>query len=429
MQDDSTSSVEARQHHAQRADGSRHALFVLEYYFPHVGGVETLFRQLAMELVRAGWAVTVVTLWLPGTAMRETIDGVEVIRVRTPQTGRRYLFMLMALPAVVRVATRADLLQTTTYNAAVPAWLGGLLCRKPVIITVHEVFGNQWQQLPGLNPMVGWAYRLFEAGVLRLPFARYICDSRFTRGRLAQFIGIPSERSSVVYPAVDHDFWCLGRHAARPLREQLGIAPDTFVYLYFGRPGISKGLEFLVEAASLVRNAIPRSQLVLLLARDPADHYQRILQHIERLNLSAHVRILDPVPRTELPSYLLAADRVVVPSLSEGFGYAAFEAASLGCTVVATAGHAVEEVAGDSVTLVPPRDAGALADAIIATSTQCPRPGLAVRFDSARHLQGMLAQYAHILGLPQHGAISVDADEPAPCRGNWHPSAPNLDPN
>src|SRR5262245_4764607 len=195
-------------------------------------------------------------------------------------------------------------------------------------------------------------------------------------------MGVSPDRTSVIYPALDYSFWKADQHRPRPLRQELGVEADTFLYLYFGRPGVSKGLEYLIEAAGMVAQARPNSRLVLLLSRSPAKQYQRILEEVSRRGLADHVRVLDPVPREELPGYLLAADCVVVPSISEGFGYAAVEAATLGCRVVATSGHAVEEVLGDGVRLVRPREAMSLAEAILerahgAEPGRCPPP----RFD------------------------------------------------
>jgi glycosyltransferase involved in cell wall biosynthesis len=343
----------------------RRVLFVLEYYYPHIGGVETLFAHLAESLAARGHAVTVVTLHLPGAKARERHNGVEIIRIKAPQRGRRYLFMLLALPTVLRVGRTADVIHTTTYNAAVPAWVCSLAWAKPAVITVHEVFAEQWNNLPGLDRWLGYGFRFFEWLVLRLPFAHYVCDSEFTRGRLVGRLAVPPERASVVYPAIDYEFWDRRRHAARDLKAQLGLPGDGFVYLYFGRPGISKGIEYLIDAVPLIRQRRPGSRLVLLLSKDPRGQYDRILRQVDALKVGDSVTVLDPVPRGELPGYLLGADRVVVPSVSEGFGYAAAEAALLGCRVVATAGHAVEEVLGDAVRRVPARDPAALADAIL----------------------------------------------------------------
>src|SRR5207248_9511256 len=104
---------------------------------------------------------------------------------------------------------------------------------------------------------------------------------------------------------------------------------DDFVYLYYGRPGISKGVEYLVAAIPLVRRRLPSSRAVLIIAREPADRYRSIVRRIRELNLDAAVRVLDPRPRSDLADYVGSADCVVVPSLSEGFGFTAVEACAL----------------------------------------------------------------------------------------------------
>ncbi len=322
----------------------------------------------------------------PGEARHEVRGGVSIHRIPTPVFARRYLFMLMAIPRAIRAARRADLLHTTTYNAAIPAWIAARLARKPVVITVHEVFARQWQQMPGLNRLLGWGYRVFETVVLRLGFAHFITPSEFTRKRLPD-----PTRATTIHNAVDHDFWSPQRHHAR----DLGLPQDTFVYLYFGRPGVSKGVEFLIDAAERVRREVPGSRLLMILSREPGRQYRRLLPRIEALG--EHVMLLDSVPRGELPSYLLAADCIIVPSLSEGFGYSAVEAAALGCPVIATGGHATEELLTGVATFVPPRDPGALAEAIVnASRERRPSPALKKRFTSAEHAHGVLDVYRRV---------------------------------
>ncbi|MEO8382474.1 MAG: glycosyltransferase family 4 protein [Acidobacteriota bacterium] len=366
----------------------RRLLFVLEYFPPHIGGVEVLFGALAAELVRQGHEVEVITTAEAGEPRREVRDGVIIQRIATPRFARRYLFMLMALPRAIRAARRADLVHTTTYNAAIPAWIAARLARKPVVITVHEVFGRQWQELPGMSPLLGWGYRLFESAVLRLGFAHLITPSDFTRRRLPD----PS-RGTTIHNAVDHELWSRERHQPR----DLGLPPGTFVYLYFGRPGVSKGVEVLLAAAARIRRELPASRLVMILSREPTGQYRRLEPLLGALG--EHLLLLDSVPREELPSYVLAADCVVVPSLSEGFGYSAIEAAALGCRVIATTGHASEELLAGVATLVPPRNADALASAILALSRHAePPPPLPRRFTPEAHARAVLDVYRRVGG-------------------------------
>jgi glycosyltransferase involved in cell wall biosynthesis len=306
----------------------------------------------------------------------------------------RYWFMIFALPLVLRLAGKADLIHTTTYNAALPAWVASLVRRKPAVITVHEVFGDQWNNPPGLHRWVGDGFRAYEWLILRLGFRHYVCDSEFSRGRLLRFVKVRPERVSLVYPAIDYDYWDPNKHRPRDVRAELGLPPDSFVYLYFGRPGISKGVEYLVEAVPHVRRELPQARLVMLLSRYPAKGNARARRRVRDLGLTDSVTVLDPVPRDELPGWLMGVDCVVVPSISEGFGYSAAEAACLGCTVVSTTGHSVEEVLGEAIVPVPPRQPQALAEAIVRVARERPRPGRPPRrYTLEDHIAGMKETY------------------------------------
>ena len=96
-----------------------------------------------------------------------------------------------------------------------------------------------------------------------------------------------------------------------------------------------------------------------------------------------------------MPTWLLAADCVVVPSISEGFGYSAVEAASLGCKVIATNGHAIAEAIPDGAIFVPPRSPQALADAIVAANETPTPPRPEPRYTLEDHLNRMLKVYEH----------------------------------
>jgi glycosyltransferase involved in cell wall biosynthesis len=268
-----------------------------------------------------------------------------------------------------------------------------IFSRKKAVLTVHEVFGDQWVRMPGMNRVIGFLSRLFESAILHLPFAHYICDSNFTKWELLKVTEVPEERTSVIYPPLDYSFWHPRMHRPLNLRRVLKFDRDSFIYLYFGRPDVSKGVEYLLEAAVDVRKHLRNSRLLMLLARDPRKQYRRILRLIRRLGLSDHVTILRPVPREQIPGYRLASDCVVVPSLFEGFGYPAVEASSLGCRVVATAGHAVEEILKDHVTLVPPSDSRALAAAIVESAIFQESFRLERRFTIDSHVKQVLDVY------------------------------------
>ena len=108
--------------------------FIIEYYPPHIGGGEVLFQNLAEGLVKAGHQCDVVTCLLPETKEYEKMNGVNVHRVRVPKFADRYWFTFLSIPLAWRIAKKAEIIHTMTYNGAFPAWLIGRLEKKPVVM-------------------------------------------------------------------------------------------------------------------------------------------------------------------------------------------------------------------------------------------------------------------------------------------------------
>lgn len=338
-------------------------LFILEYYPPHVGGGETLFRDLAAGLVAAGHSCEVVTARLAGTPVYEERDGVKIHRVRVPKKGDRHWFTFFALPLCLKLAREADVIHTMTYNAALPAWLAARMRRKPALILVHEVLGRSWKDL-GFSPALSSLYRFLEALVLALPFDAYPANSRATFKALARS-GVGLSRLRLVYPGVDRSlFSAPPKIPRRRIREALEIPHDAPVALYFGRPGHAKGVHVLVKAAALVREALPDFRLLLVLSPDPPAGFKRVKALADALPPGLAF-IIPPVDRGLLPSLLAASDVVCVPSLTEGFGFTCAESCAARVPVVATCAGSIPEVISGAFMLVPPDSPQALAVGIV----------------------------------------------------------------
>jgi D-inositol-3-phosphate glycosyltransferase len=338
-------------------------LFVLENYFPFIGGAEVLFKNLCEGLVGKGHQVTVITSSLPQAPYNEMVNGVEVLRVQTPRKGSRYWFTLLAIPSSIRIVKKFDIVQTTTYNGAFPAWLAARLAGKKCLITVHEVIGSDWKDMQGMNWLTAWLHRFLEWLIVALPFDRYVTVSQYTAKRVEKY-GIRPQRISVAYNGINYDQFDMSKADRPAIREMLNLS-DKFVYMYFGRPGISKGVEYLIAAAPLISREIPNSRLLLLLGKEPAEGYKKMLSLIKEMQIEELVILHDPVPRIELPGYIAAADCVVVPSLSEGFGFTAAEACAMEVPVVASNVGSLPEIVSGKYMLIEPRNTQAIADAVV----------------------------------------------------------------
>lgn len=343
-------------------------LLVYEFYTPHVGGGEIALQHLAEGLASHGHQVDLVTSRLPQTSAEENLNGVRIHRVSVPSWAARYWFIVCSFKSIFKLAKTAEVIHTFTYTAVLPAWLAATLRRRPKILTVHEYWGELWQQFSGLPRWSAWLHRKFERALFFLRFDHTLAVSNFTTQRLLK-LGLSHHTLSVIHQGIDQDiFHAPDVNIIQNLRRQLSVGDSTFVYLFFGRPGLSKGVEFLLQAVPAITQQIPDSQLWMILAKEPADQYAKMLKVIDRLGIQTQVRLITPVPRAELPTYIAAAQAVVVPSLSEGFGFSVAESCSVGTPVVASRVGSIPEVVSGKFVLIEPAQASEIARGVFAVS-------------------------------------------------------------
>ncbi len=335
-----------------------HILFCLDYYYPHIGGAEILFQNLAEGLVRAGHNVQIVTQMVSGAEKHQIYNGVEIFRANT--FGSRYLFPFAAMPALLRLAKNADLIHTSTFAASLPAWIAARLRGKKILLTVHEVWIGKWSAVSD----AGWLSNAINSLAERLIYVprydRYIAVSNATASALQ---GFAKSSIDVIYNAVDYEHWNPERYDGKAVRRSLGL-DDCFLFLFNGRPGRSKGLPVLLRAFAKIGAA--NARLLVLASRSKACQagYDEAVQLVDELGLQDKVVFKSSVPYGELPGIVAAADCVCVPSLSEGFGFCAAEACAMEVPVIATDNASLPEVVCGKYLLVPPGDSNAFAEAM-----------------------------------------------------------------
>ena len=358
-------------------------LFVLEHFYPYIGGAERLFWELATALAAQGYEVGVVTTrFRKGLPKEEVLSGVKIFRV---DCRNRYLFSFVSLPAVRRHLRDYDLVHTTSYNAALPAWLAARLARKPVVITFHEAWGSLWSRLPFANFFQRLAFYCWEQLLLRLLFERFVAVSEFTRRELIRQ-GVGERKVARIYNGLDYQEFEGYTHEP----------PPVFTYTYFGRLGMSKGLDLLLPAARTMATAHPESRLKLILPTYPEGMYQWVMNRIKELDLEAHIQLLHDLPKGRLMQEICQSSCVVVPSYSEGFCFVAAEAVALGAPVISSGKGALEEVVSGRFLEMGNMSAAALAETLEQAYTGHWQEKPLVRFSLANSVEAYIKLYREI---------------------------------
>jgi glycosyltransferase involved in cell wall biosynthesis len=298
-------------------------LFIVEHGFPHIGGGETVFYHLSKGLVELGHEVTVLTSESEGGSGARVVDGVKYYYFPWP------VLFNHALPKQIdleKFAATADVVHTTTYTAALPALRVANKFRKPCLLTVHECLGKKWFWVE--EPIKALLFYLYEQYVLHQHFDCYHAVSQSTKKDLV-LSGITERRIRVIYNGIDPDFFQLQTSLTTPARK---------VFLYYGRDGKTKGLWILKKAWNLVKAQLPK------------EYELQILPQVEKKTL------LEAIEK---------AYAVIIPSITEGFGFTAAESCAAGKRVIVSETGSLPEVVWGKVLFFNNRSPADLATKIL----------------------------------------------------------------
>ncbi len=325
-------------------------LFVLEYYYPHIGGVESLFKALIDQLDSEGHQVTILTNRYDPSLLAVEQQG--NVTIRRYNFRNRYFFTFLAWLPAIRLARDVDLIHTTSYNAGIPAWIAAKLRSKPVLITFHEYWGELWDELPWMSGFARRLHSAFEKMLVRLSFDRFIGVSDFTAERLITSAKIPANRVGRVYNGIDYtEHW-----------PSWSADNELFTFTYFGRIGYSKGLDLLVSAISILKEQKVKCILQLVVPQEGL--YDLLMKLIEEADVADYIRFYHELPYEELQDLIAGSDAVVIPSYSEGFCYAAVETMAIGTPIISSGRGALGEVINGRYIEMSEHTAQALADAM-----------------------------------------------------------------
>ncbi|HEX6292756.1 MAG TPA: glycosyltransferase family 1 protein [Herpetosiphonaceae bacterium] len=263
----------------------------------------------------------------------------------------------------------ADVYHLTSQNLA-----SLLLFRRPpgrVIVTVHDIIPYMLRNDPQFNSYRIAADRVFDrlamAGLQRADLL--IADSHYTRSCVVSELGIAPDRIAVVHLGIDQQRF---RPLPVPdtLRERYGLPTGRRYLIYVGSEDPRKNLATLVRGLAIVRRELPDIALIKV-GRAHFEHERRRLHDLAaELGARSAIHFLDDVQEGDLPLLYNLADVCVMPSHYEGFGFPALEAMACGTPVVCARASSLPEIVGDAALQFEPRDAHALAQAIVRYLTE-----------------------------------------------------------
>jgi glycosyltransferase involved in cell wall biosynthesis len=332
---------------------------VNSFYPPYIGGAETYVGNLARNLVKLNHDVTVYCANEPLPAGASVEGAVKVVRMRTPL--KLYGTPLSWFPSRI-IAERYDIIHSNfpnPYFAAVSLAVSRVK-GVPSVLTWHNdlpAVTGAASLIVGLHDMASAVYLDGYSRIIATTSA-YAMNSKILRRHRSRVSVIPNGVDTKRFnPAVDAEA-VRERYHLGSCKTLVFVGALTTWHAY-------KGLDVLFRAFAIAEKRCDQLKLLVVGGGNMIGHYRQLAQE---LTSSGRITFAGRVDDDSLPEYYAASDFAVLPSKdsSEGFGLTLLEAMASGKAVIGSNVGGIPEVIQhrqDGI-LVPPKDPGALAEAI-----------------------------------------------------------------
>lgn len=372
---------------AEDAGGAAHALwrFARDHHW------KTAWRS------RQAWRVFVDEQ----TAAAEQADERFMPSVADLTTGMHWLYNLL-LPLAAPLPDVGLVHATIASSAVLPGIVAARERGTPLVVTDHGVAIRERYIAVSATDMSAYGKQLLLAvGALlsRLAYthAAWVAPVANYNRRWEQRYGAEPERTRTIYNGVDPNLF-----VPRPKPESTAGRPTVVAA---ARVMPVKDVETMIEAAAVAKRELPDVRFLVYGATDvDAAYTERCRALVSRLGLEETFVFAGFHPR---PAELYAeGDISILSSISEGFPYTVLESMACGRPVAATDVGGVREALEGSGIVVPPRDPGALGEAVVRLLRDDDlrlalgrrgREEVLARFRTARSVEGYRRLYEELL--------------------------------
>ncbi len=309
--------------------------------------------------------VTILTMHTPGASKHERFEDIDIFRAQylperyellqkdasgIPEAWRRsFLLKLATIPYLVsfvnlisRHTRTADIIHCNWSLSGLAAFLSKWKHKKPYVITVQGSDIFKTIHIPIVRGMVRLALK---------NASHIIALSEDLKSATKKF-GIPDEKITVIPNGVNISQFPMG---ADEYRE----AQIIFVGSLIER----KGVNFLIEAMSIINKTYPEVKLLLVGEGKNREEYER---RVSKLDLGNSITFLGTQSQKRVSELMRQSRLFVLPSIEEGQGVVLVEALASGTPCVGSrVGGIPDVISADVGALVEAGDVNALASAIL----------------------------------------------------------------
>jgi glycosyltransferase involved in cell wall biosynthesis len=229
----------------------------------------------------------------------------------------------------------------------------------PAILGVHDLIASELGELalPTRRARISW--RLKERLAVRSAAVLFTV-SEASRAAIARRFGVPEDDIAIVRSAADPVFRPRSEKEIAAARARVGVAARERYFVYAAGISPHKRIDTLVDAFAAVA-----STARLVVAGDLDENRfipvgAELRRRVTQLGLDDRILLPGFVSDDELAALYTGAVAAVVPSVAEGFGLPAVEAAACGTAVILSDLPPHRESLGDAALYFPPGDVAAL---------------------------------------------------------------------
>jgi glycosyltransferase involved in cell wall biosynthesis len=309
-----------------------------------------------------GFRVHVVSSPGPGLSAFGEREGasVEAIAMQRAITPLRDLVALYRLWRTLR-RTRPDVVHAHTPKGGLLGMMAATLARVPV--RIYHVRGLAFVTESGFRRRLLLLTEWISCALAH----RVVAVSQSMRSIAVDEGLCPRDKIKVLLGGSGNGvdaasrFKPLSKEARLAVRTEHGIPEDALVVGFVGRITRDKGIVELAAAWKRLREELPQLHLLLV-------GWNELEPGLAALGaaLQGDPRVRSIGPQSDMPRLYAAMDVVALPTYREGFPNVALETAAMRLPIVATSVPGCVDAVRDGVTgtLVPARDADALAEAL-----------------------------------------------------------------
>ena len=252
-------------------------------------------------------------------------------------------------------ASDSDVLLFPTVYSYVPVF-----SRVKKVVVIHDVIAEKFPRLT-LPSRTGRLFWKAKVALGRWQADALITVSEHSRRGIVEHFRIKPELVHVVGEASDPVFQPLENPRLTPHLQAAGVPETGRLIVYVGGFNPHKNLEMLVAVFAKIAAREEFADVRLVLAgeceKEVFHSYSgTIKRQVDQLDLVGRVIFTGYLGDDDLVELYNRATVLALPSLLEGFGLPAVEAAACGCPVVATTASPLPELLGAGGLFIDPMD-------------------------------------------------------------------------